>query len=101
MLDGSRFTPDQRKELVDLQINGLKNLSLSFSRSMLKSRTFYMGSSIKDFMKLQRVFNEVLDAAEVGDMMDLLPSHPVANPAPNRIDVLEDKFDKLIDQLSK
>tara|TARA_B100001094_G_C17505463_1_gene473080 strand:+ start:220 stop:402 length:183 start_codon:yes stop_codon:yes gene_type:complete len=60
-----------------------------------------MGSSIKDFMKLQRVFNEVLDAAEVGDMMDLLPNHPVANPAPNRIDVLEAKFDKLIDQLSK
>jgi len=100
-MDGSRLTTDQRKELVDLQIGGLKNLSLAFNRSMLKSRTFYMGSSIKDFMKLGRVFNEVLDAAEVGDMMDLLPSQPVANPAPNRIDVLEAKFDKLIDQLSK
>jgi hypothetical protein len=100
-MDGSRLTSDQRKELVDLQIGGLKNLSLAFNRSMLKSRTFYMGSSIKDFMKLGRVFNEVLDAAEVGDMMDLLPSQPVANPAPNRIDVLEAKFDKLIDQLSK
>ena len=100
-MDGSRLTSDQRKELVDLQIGGLKNLSLAFNRSMLKSRTFYMGSSIKDYMKLGRVFNEVLDAAEVGDMIDLLPNQPVANPAPNRIDVLEAKFDKLIDQLTK
>jgi|TARA_R110001606_G_scaffold346873_1_gene495840 hypothetical protein len=100
-MDGSRLNDGQRKELVDLQIGGLKNLSMAFNRSMLKSRTFYMGSSIKDFMKLGRVFNEVLDAAEVGDMMDLLPSQPVANPEPNRIGALEAKVDKLIDHLSK